>query len=503
MKKKEKKNSKVSPYSRFFAEELNFSRLPFFASSTKGLKNKKKIEFRRIIEIGGQTVESLWKVTANAEYGYPGSFAESVHAAILQIVTEQGLPVQNPVKFSFYDICKRLGIEYSGRTTQKIRNAIRSTRLAGIEIRHSFHMKDGSRPRFEDIQNLYTRVIFFGDEDSETGEAVELSAVWLADFYRESLNSGHIRPIDFEYFKQIREKSWAVTKIYQFLGYRFAVGCFGKHRNPYAKVDYEELCIIADVKQQRYLSLAKQKLETAHNVLVETGYVDRIEWVEEKQGKGKPKKLNIRYYPGRRAREEYRMAHLKVTKQLSLQLEPVQEGKTSPVLIDDLTALGVKPQKASELVAGYTADQIEFQLDHLEFLVEIGKAPRDNGAWLSAAIPKGYDPPAGFKDRKAREAERKAREQAQAERRKEEERKRHEEQAIEARYTELDEWLVSLPKKDQQSLQKKIEDQIKSGFDHFMNQLYRTKEFEPKAPMHRHEYYRILGALRGEYEKHV
>jgi len=245
---------------------VNLSRLPFFASSTKGLKKKVKIEYRHVERIGGRDIEVLWKVSANAEYGYPGPLSEAVHMAILQIVTEHGFPIQNPAIFTIYDLCKRLGLEPSGRTRRQVKDAIRATRLAGVEIKRSFTTKDQRRLSFEDIQNLYLRVIFFGDEDPETGEPIEYSAVWLADFYVDSLNSGYFRPLDFEYFKHIRKASFASTKLYSYLGYRFSTSCF-KHNNEYTRVDYDRLTIIADVKRQPNKSLAKQKLAKAHRVL--------------------------------------------------------------------------------------------------------------------------------------------------------------------------------------------------------------------------------------------
>jgi len=286
------KEAKALDVKRFIAGEVNLSRLPFFASSTKGLKKKISIEYRHIAQIGGREVEVLWEVTANAKYGYPGPLAEAVHTAIMQIVTEHGFPVQNPIAFTFYDICKRLDLDPSGRTRREIRNAIRSTRLAGIEIQQSFLHKDGRRLSFTDIQNLYTRVIFFGDEIPETQHPIEYSAVWLADFYVDSLNSGYIRPIDFEYFKQIRKASYASTKLYRYLGYRFS-GCF-KHNNEYSKVDYDELAIIADVKRHRYKSKAIEKLAPAHKELLETGFLSQEPvWQVEKQKQNAPPKFYI------------------------------------------------------------------------------------------------------------------------------------------------------------------------------------------------------------------
>lgn len=496
-----KKNRAPSPYSQFFAEELNLSRLPFFASSTKGLKDKVETEFRRTIDIDGREVECLWRVTANARYGYPGPFAEAVHAAILQIVIEQGFPIQNPIRFSFYEICTRLGIEPSGQNRRHIKDAIRAIRLAGIEIRHSFQTKDGRRPTFEDIQNLYTRAIFFGETDKDTGESVEISAVWLADFYRDSLNSGHIRPIDFEYFKLIREKSWAVTKIYQYLGYRFAAGCFGRYQNPHVRVDYDDLCVIADVKRSRYKSAAQRSFETAHEVLIETGFVKRVEWIEEKgKSKGEEKKRFILYYPGQRARDEYQKAHLMVIKQLAFSFEPIVTAATSPVLIDDLIALGVTAKKASALVSNFEADAIERQLDHLEYLGELGRTPGNRPAWLVKAIEEEYTPPEGFKGRKEREAERKAREAAEADKKRIEavEKASQEEEARRRKVKEfgLDQQLSEMSDADRAELLIRLEERARRELPSVIQK--KSAAALKKSPTTRFVYYEILEQLLSE-----
>jgi len=146
---------------RFIAGEVNLARLPFFASSTKGLKKKVGIEYRHIERIGERDVEVLWEVTANAKYGYPGPLSEAVHMAIMQIVTERGFPIQNPITFTIYDVCKRLELEPSGRTRRQIRNAVLATRSALIEINHSFVTK-GRRPTFTDTpQPIPSRHLFW------------------------------------------------------------------------------------------------------------------------------------------------------------------------------------------------------------------------------------------------------------------------------------------------------------------------------------------------------
>lgn len=495
---------------RYIAAELNLARLPYFASSTSNLKKKASATYRHVAKEPHGEVEILWKVTANAEFGYPGPFAESVHAALLDIVTEEGLPFQNPITFTFYNLCSRLDIEYNGRNVEHIRNALYAIRLAGIVIKNSFITKNGRRKSFyPDPVNLYHRVVCVGEEDLETGERKDASAVWLSDFYLDSINSGNIRPIDFEYFKHLHKRSFVATKLYQYLGYRFA-STF-KHDNDYAKVDYDELAVIGDVKRQQYLSHIKQQLRRAHEALSESGYIQKIDWIQEKQADG-PNKFYIHYYPGDHARREYGEARLTLGRQLKLPMleakgeentdasEPEHTfSKEPPALIHDLESLGITSSRAKELVHQFSHDRITRQLDHLEYLGEEGRSPNDAPAWLVSAIENDYSPPPGFKNRAEREAEQRARAKAAAEKekeRKEEKRRRKEQQA---QYEKLDERLAALSEKQQNEIEQEISERIKSGFSEFMRSLYRTKTFDPKSPMHQAEYYEHLEDLLEEH----
>ncbi len=481
---------------RFVAGEVNLSRLPFFASSTKGLKKKISIVYRYTKLVHGQEIEAVWEVSANAKYGYPGPFAEAVHMAILQIVTERGFPAQNPIVFAFYDICKRLEIKYNTRNRRRIRRAILSIRFAGIEIGHSFTTKNGRTPIFTDTPTLYRRALFIGDLDPQTREPLDYSAIWIEDFYLNSLNSGHFRPLDFEYFKQIRKASYASTKIYSYLGYRFAGSCF-KHNNDYAKVDYNDLAVIADIERQRYKSKAKEKLAPAHRELQRTDFLAREPvWQVEKQGRGKPNKFYILYYPGERAREEYKRGHRHLTRQLEIPFEQSRGEAPTPKIATELITLGVTESRAIRLAKRYTADRINLQLDHLAYLGEIGRPIKDNvGGWLADAIEKGYTPPKGFKTREEHEAHRKLQAEAEEQQRQREQEDRKQLAEYHARYQELDTQLSKLPTTDQQRIREEIEARIREGFDDFMRRRYATKVFDPTSAMHRGEYYRHLAEL--------
>ena len=478
---------------RFIAEEVNLSRLPFFASSTKGLKKKISIVYRYTKLVHGQEIEAVWEVSANAKYGYPGPFAEAVHMAILQIVTERGFPAQNPIVFAFYDICKRLEIKYNTRNRRRIRRAILSIRFAGIEIEHSFTTKNGRTPVFTDTPTLYRRALFIGDLDPQTREPLDYSAIWIEDFYLNSLNSGHFRPLDFEYFKQIRKASYASTKIYSYLGYRFAGSCF-KHNNDYAKVDYDDLAVIADIERHRYKSKAKEKLAPAHGELQRTGFLAREPvWQVEKQGRGKPNKLYILYYPGERAREEYKRGRRHLTRQLEIPFEQSRGEAPTPKIATELITLGVTESRAIRLAKRYSTEQINLQLDHMAYLGETGRPIKDNvGGWLADAIEKSYTPPKGFKTREEHEAHSKTQAQAEAQQRQTEQEDDRQRAEQFARYQELDTQLATLPTTDQQRIREEIEARLREGFNDFMIRRYATKPFDPTSALHRAEYYQYL-----------
>jgi hypothetical protein len=502
---------------RYVAAELNLSRLPFFASSTKNLRDKRSITYTDTITHQGEKIDLVWEVTSNAKYGYPGPFAESVHMALLDIVTEQGLPFENPVVFSFYDLCKRLDIQHNGKNISAIRNAILSIRLAAIVIENSFVTKDGRRLSFTpDPTSLYKRTLLYGSKDERTGEKVDFSAVWLSDFYLRSLNTGNIRPIDFEYFKRLHGQSYAATKIYQYLGYRFA-GAFN-HDNDYTKVDYDDLAVIADIKRQPYLSQAKQKLKKAHEALVNSGFVQQIEWEQQKRSDA-PTKFYIFYYPGDRARGEYQNGRYQLNRKMELPLlgdrrnhgeegdfetaidQSTDVGKnTTTVLAPELEKLGVTAKRAKELDEQYSEERITRQLDHLDFLSERGKSPDNPAAWLVSAIRNDYETPDGFKTREQRKAEERAR--ARAARRKQQQRQEEQnrQEQKEAHRQELDRRLSECSEETQEDIEATIIERLKQKHQTLIRSVFGGKEIDPKSTMFEGEYYEHLEELLDERE---
>jgi hypothetical protein len=256
--------------------EVNFTRLPFFALSRGGLKKQGEIEYRDSVERDGEKLDILWRVTANIRYGYPGPFDKKVHKALEFLISQKGFPVENPITFSFYELCKLMNINISGKTKRMIREALIRTKLAGIESRGSFYYK-GEKRWIDDIFNLYDRVVFFG-ETLPSGETSDRNYVFLSDWYLKSLNSFYVKPLDFDYYRSLQ--STLAGRLYEFLGIQF----YGLQGKPYS-VEYRRLCQLLPIVEQKYLSKAKENLSSAHRELQETKFLTQVRWKEIEKSK--------------------------------------------------------------------------------------------------------------------------------------------------------------------------------------------------------------------------
>jgi hypothetical protein len=89
--------------------EANLLRFPFFALHTKGLRELDGIECvgRRIRD--GKAQRLRLSITRNVADSYPGPLSRKVHFALLRMVTECGLPFENPIEFSWRKLSRTMG----------------------------------------------------------------------------------------------------------------------------------------------------------------------------------------------------------------------------------------------------------------------------------------------------------------------------------------------------------------------------------------------------------
>ncbi len=286
--------------------EVNLLVFPFFVLSRQEVRRRLKLEYRTRLEAEGRRWEILWRVTANPEFGFPGPFDRRVHRALEQLLTERGLPVENPVPFSFYDLCTRLDLPDSGRNLRLLKEALRRIKATTVESRGAFYSK-AAATRIEDVFSLYDRVIFRGDRLPD-GRVAESNLLYLGTRYLESLNAQYVRPLDFRFYKSLQ--SDIAQRLYELLGVKFyylfrRLGGADPEaaEGPGILYRYSTLCHLLPLKSQRYFSQACQVLEPAHRELRRRGYLGEVSWEEIP---GERSDWRVRYRPGPQAWAEFR-----------------------------------------------------------------------------------------------------------------------------------------------------------------------------------------------------
>lgn len=273
--------------------EVNFLVYPFFCLDNRWHTERFKIEYHRTVDRGEGRESISWRVLAHQEYGLPGPFDWALHQAIEEMINERGFPVCNPIPFSFRDVCRRMEITYSGRTAEDIKAAFLRIISTLVESKRTFYSKP-KKQWIEDYFHLYERVIYRGDELPHGGGMADTNYLYLGSWYLDNLNALYVTLIDTRYRRTLT--STVARRLYEILGVKF----YGLRtaQAPFLRYTYSTLCALLPAKCYRYRSDAHRQLETAHEELIATEFLERVEWYTTPST---PREWYLHYFPGPRA----------------------------------------------------------------------------------------------------------------------------------------------------------------------------------------------------------
>ena len=428
-----KKNNKID-LPKIINTEVNLLIFPFFVLERKS--KKLETEYKDIVKRGNEKIEIIWNVSANTKYGYPGLFDREVHKVIEQIISEilkKDGEIKNPISFSIYDLCNRMGITTSGgKNYRKVKEALERIRMTGIKSEGAFYHK-GKKEWISKVFGLYDSIIFRG-EKLEDGSIAEKNLLYLGNIYLQSLNSFNIKPIDYTYWRSLESK--IASRLYEILGIKF-YGVRNK-KEGFIRYKYSTLCQLLPVTPHEYISEAKRQLNPGNNELRDTGFISKYEWSEN----GNNDWL-IYYWPGERAKEEMKRAKIKSIDDRTKEYLPgskeeiIKYSKEQADLINQLVKINVSKVTAENLIKNNDQGLIE------KWIKAINYSNADNkAAYLVKAIRENWQFPEEYlrekREEKQKEEERKI-EVIKTKHQEEENKKRQEEiKKVEQIYNSLD-----------------------------------------------------------------
>lgn len=442
--------------------EVNFLQFPFFALSWRGLKEKKETIYKYTEERDGEKAELEWRVMASATYGHPTPFdrtvARAFDAHIDEVLKQYGYPLENPVKFSVYRIGQLLGHKkVAGSTHKKIKEAMERIVSATVKSKGSFFLKDKTR-RIDRTFHPYEEVIFFGEE-MDDGTNAETNYLKLHDFFLRNINSRHVRPLDYQYLTSL--DSDLASRLYELLSGKFYGLPSDKH---YLRIGYNNLCQALPITPQKYYSMAKQKLKSAHEELIRTGFLSKVTY---QRYKGK-QDFNVLYYLGERAKKELsgdlqrRSGNLPIEEQLLIPLMDTEPKKETPLtgIALELQKRGVSKTSAQKLANTHDAPYTTKKIAIFDSLREFNDPliSENPAGWLRRAIEQDFE----LSDEQKKKAQAHAQEKAEDDRR--ERWSKHREKLIDEKLKNWD---------------KNLEEHIESPFERWLMRITTVEHREP------------------------
>lgn len=283
-------------------------------------------------------VELHWSVSHSAKYGPPRQLAYKLDTLVVnRRLDEVGRPVPKVLRIgSLRDIARELHL---GGDTNQIRKALRQNAFTGITAKLRYRATTGQERRIEADFTRYG-VVFAGEKlpDGATADCVYLI---LNEPYLEVLNHAPLRPLNYEY---LRELTPAAQRFYEIVSYRI-YGAL-KHGHGAAKLPYSDFCTYSALQRYEDYDHFKKQMYKIHRPHLESGYLERVVYEDTRDGEGKADWVMI-YYPGEKARQEFETFS---SRRRAGAVAEAAESAKDP-LVEELTKRGITPGQARKLVA--------------------------------------------------------------------------------------------------------------------------------------------------------
>jgi hypothetical protein len=244
--------------------EVNIQRLPFAILTSKKSGSKASIVVEEAYHRGGEVEIRSWRASPNAEFGLPGPSAYLVFRALERLVLSRtlgrGQPLSNPQSFDFQDLCRLTGLTVDDANNAQIRLDLKRIKGTTFVSRGMLRKRLGPRLQgrptrarrtvLEEAVSLIERVVFRSEEFPD-GTVATQNQVWFGSFYLESVNSGYVKPFDWDLWQSFRRP--ATRRLFEILDLRM-------NATPEAEIldyDYDKLAALIPLTPQKYLSLAR------------------------------------------------------------------------------------------------------------------------------------------------------------------------------------------------------------------------------------------------------
>jgi hypothetical protein len=296
-----------------------------------------------------------------------------------------------------------LEIHTNGGNIANVKRALLQNAFAAIRAKIRGRTRNGSGTFFEIAYTRYS--VAFTGETLPDGAKADAVYIILNAPYRELLNHVEVRPLDYDYLRQLPPGAQRFYELVSFQIYGAIAG-----GRPRAKMLYSEYCGYAPQNRYGDFDHVKKQMYKVHLPHRRSGYIAGVEFRKTIDKTGAAD-WEMFYTPGSRAIAEHEafttLWASRVTtggqrnaggQRTSRPVDPAPVS-IAPVLLAELMTRGIAERTARDLLANLKPDQqIMDQLEYVDSLISRDRRGRFNNppGLLISYVRDNVAPPAGF-----------------------------------------------------------------------------------------------------------
>jgi hypothetical protein len=282
----------ANPPLKILRTETVLSRYPIHNLAKRGIVD---IQITRKNDRG--KIDLHWRVSPNPAYGLPRQLAYKLDTIVInRRLDEAGRPLPEIIRLgSLRDVARELGL---GNDTPTVKKAFLQNASAFITAKLSYKGTDGAERILEAGFTRYS-VVFTGEKLSN-GRMADAVYIELHPRYREVLNNAPLRPLNYDYLKQLPP---AAQRFYEIVS--FHVYAAFQLRRPEARLRYSDYCAYSATQRYFDYDHFKKQMYKVHRPHLQSGYIAASRYEQTVDDENRIDWL-MYYTPGAKAKSEYR-----------------------------------------------------------------------------------------------------------------------------------------------------------------------------------------------------
>ncbi len=350
-------------------DEMNLAEFPLAVLSTRTDPSVKTLEFRDVQRLrSGEVIERQWVITGADKFGLPTSTDDDVVLGLIRLSMDHGFR-DRKVFFTRYELLRVLRWSTEGRSYSRLTKSL--DRLSGVRIKATNAFYDNATKGYQTCNFGIIDAYELNDERAiRGGDAKSSFFIWSENLF-ESFKSGFIKKVDLELYFGLR--SAVSRRLYRYLDKHFYYRAVVER--PLMNFAFEKLGL---ARSYKFVSSVKQQLAPALKELVETKFLDHVEY------EGQGSETVIRFYRGGLQAGLGPATGSATDSGTVMRRDPSETKLAQPSSLEqELLLRGLTARQAAKLIVGRTHEEqqkIRNILRYFDFLVSksdkrVGKNP--------------------------------------------------------------------------------------------------------------------------------